>query len=597
MPTRRGLGVLLLATGLAVLGGCGADQPAVTSADPSSVTASSKPTPSAAAPSTNAATPAPTRIPTPTPTPAQTPPPSTAAPTPATQAAPRPPTPAPPAPPPPPAVPAPAPAPLPAYQASAVPIDPALTQRMSSSWRPGCPVPLADLRYVRVSYVDFGGAPQTGELVVHVDATSAVIEAFRVLYEQRFPIRSLRLVDDFGGSDDASMAADNTSGFNCRAVTGGSGWSRHAYGRAIDLNPVENPYVRGGTVLPPAGRDLPRPFTRPTRDGRGRRGQRVRGRRLGVGRALLLRAGLSTLQRAMGADPAGHNRTGRQSGCPGRRSAYQTGSGQLVDQPGVDTGHRVGRRHQASAHPRSTGRGEQPDGQPPRPPNHRPPGRLVVLRATERQTARGGFCGGPADRQPLPGQRIDVAGRVTDQQHASGHPARRALGQRPGTAHLATRGTGHSIAQGRERLQPGVVADPGRRGQDRDPDLAWRRPGSRTPRPTPPSAPRRSPTTARRRSACAGPTASATTSAGRGRGCDGSASAGRRPRPASAHATTPARTARSSWTTPSTRPSTPTHTGGVCPRRQRVVQRRPTDAAAGAVGESRGRPAGRRRRR
>jgi hypothetical protein len=126
---------------------------------------------------------------------------------------------------------------------------------MSSSWRPGCPVPLADLRYVRLSYVDFGGAPHAGELVVHADATGAVIEAFRRLYEQRFPIRSMRLVDDFGGSDDASMDADNTSAFNCRPVTGGTGWSRHAYGRAVDINPVENPYVRGGIVLPPAGRD------------------------------------------------------------------------------------------------------------------------------------------------------------------------------------------------------------------------------------------------------------------------------------------------------------------------------------------------------
>jgi hypothetical protein len=125
---------------------------------------------------------------------------------------------------------------------------------MHASWRPGCPVPLEDLRYLRVSHVDFGGAAHTGELVVHADAADPTIEVFRRLYEQRFPIRSMRLVDDFGGSDDASMAADNTSAFNCRAVTGGTGWSRHAYGRAIDLNPVENPYVRGGTVLPPAGR-------------------------------------------------------------------------------------------------------------------------------------------------------------------------------------------------------------------------------------------------------------------------------------------------------------------------------------------------------
>ncbi len=64
----------------------------------------------------------------------------------------------------------------------------------------------------------------------------------------------MRLVDDFGGSDDASMAADNTSAFNCRPVTGGGGFSEHSYGTAIDLNPVQNPYVSGDLVLPEPGR-------------------------------------------------------------------------------------------------------------------------------------------------------------------------------------------------------------------------------------------------------------------------------------------------------------------------------------------------------
>jgi poly-gamma-glutamate synthesis protein (capsule biosynthesis protein) len=64
----------------------------------------------------------------------------------------------------------------------------------------------------------------------------------------------MRLVDDYGGSDDASMDADNTSAFNCRNVAGTSRWSEHAYGRAIDINPVENPYVAGSHVSPAAGR-------------------------------------------------------------------------------------------------------------------------------------------------------------------------------------------------------------------------------------------------------------------------------------------------------------------------------------------------------
>ncbi|GEL95894.1 M15 family metallopeptidase [Cellulomonas composti] len=132
-------------------------------------------------------------------------------------------------------------------------IDDALAERMQPSWWPGCPVPLEDLRYVTVTYVDFDGVAQEGELVVHADVADGIVGAFARLYELGYPIRSMRLVDDFDADDDASMAADNTSAFNCRAITGGTGWSEHAYGRAIDVNPVENPYVRGSHVAPPAG--------------------------------------------------------------------------------------------------------------------------------------------------------------------------------------------------------------------------------------------------------------------------------------------------------------------------------------------------------
>jgi hypothetical protein len=127
---------------------------------------------------------------------------------------------------------------------------------MSASWRPGCPVPLDDLRYVTVTHRDFAGAAVQGELVVHEDAADAMITVFRALFDAGYPVRSMRLVDDFDASDDDSMAADNTSAFNCRAITGGTGWSEHAYGRAIDLNPVENPYVRGSSVAPDAGREF-----------------------------------------------------------------------------------------------------------------------------------------------------------------------------------------------------------------------------------------------------------------------------------------------------------------------------------------------------
>ena len=143
---------------------------------------------------------------------------------------------------------------LPEFRSAVRPIGPDLADRMrSSSWRPGCPVPLRDLRYVRVSFVGFDGTAGYGRLVVHEDVAGPVVGVFRALYEQRFPIRRMRLVDAYRGSDDASMAANNTSAFNCRRVTGGTSWSEHSYGRAIDLNPIQNPYVAGSTVAPPAG--------------------------------------------------------------------------------------------------------------------------------------------------------------------------------------------------------------------------------------------------------------------------------------------------------------------------------------------------------
>lgn len=134
------------------------------------------------------------------------------------------------------------------------PITPELAARMTpSSWRPGCPVPLSSLRYLQLSHMGFDGREHVGELVVHERDVTAVAIAFKLMWDAGFPIERMRLVDDFGGSDAASMAANNSSGFNCRRVAGTSTWSQHAYGRAIDLNPVQNPYLSGSIVDPPAG--------------------------------------------------------------------------------------------------------------------------------------------------------------------------------------------------------------------------------------------------------------------------------------------------------------------------------------------------------
>ncbi len=111
------------------------------------------------------------------------------------------------------------------------------------SWRPGCPVPLRDLRLVTARHWGFDGRARTGRLVVHRDVAKPVLGVLRTLYRKRFPIRRMWLVDAYGASDFRSIEADNTSAFNCRYVDGTTRWSEHAYGRAIDVNPIENPYV------------------------------------------------------------------------------------------------------------------------------------------------------------------------------------------------------------------------------------------------------------------------------------------------------------------------------------------------------------------
>jgi hypothetical protein len=135
----------------------------------------------------------------------------------------------------------------PAFRGWIAGIDAAQAKRMIGvSWRSGCPVPLRDLRLLTLSHWGFDGRRRTGRLVVHRDVARGLVGVFRRLYAARFPIRRMVPVDRYGGSDFRSIEADNTSAFNCRFVEGTSRWSEHAYGRAIDVNPIENPYVSGG---------------------------------------------------------------------------------------------------------------------------------------------------------------------------------------------------------------------------------------------------------------------------------------------------------------------------------------------------------------
>jgi poly-gamma-glutamate synthesis protein (capsule biosynthesis protein) len=123
------------------------------------------------------------------------------------------------------------------------------------SWHgddPRCPR-WDELAYLRVDHVTMGGGTARGELVVAAAVAPHAVELFRRLYALGFPIRTLALVDNHGASDDASMAADNSSAFNFRLIAGTQLLSQHALGRAIDLNPVENPWRRPDRVVPDAG--------------------------------------------------------------------------------------------------------------------------------------------------------------------------------------------------------------------------------------------------------------------------------------------------------------------------------------------------------
>jgi hypothetical protein len=126
---------------------------------------------------------------------------------------------------------------------------------LGKSWHQGCPVGPSGLRAISLTYWGFDRTAHRGTLVGAVDAVPAYVAAFRALYADHFPIRRLQPVAAYGGSDNRSMAHDNTSAFNCRyAVNDGpKQWSMHAYGDAVDINPRENPYRLNGRVLPPSG--------------------------------------------------------------------------------------------------------------------------------------------------------------------------------------------------------------------------------------------------------------------------------------------------------------------------------------------------------
>jgi hypothetical protein len=160
------------------------------------------------------------------------------------------------------------------FSFTARPLDDATRSSMDGvSMRLGCPVPFDELRLVDVTHWDFDGEASTGQLVIHQSAVDDLRTVFATLYDGHFPIRRMHVIDQYGAAEDAADGADdfasieddNTSAFNCRTRTGSGEWSQHSYGTAIDVNPIENPYVSssGATSHPASVPFLDRSDVRP----------------------------------------------------------------------------------------------------------------------------------------------------------------------------------------------------------------------------------------------------------------------------------------------------------------------------------------------
>jgi hypothetical protein len=133
--------------------------------------------------------------------------------------------------------------------------DSTLTRMMGKSY-PGedkCEVSIRNLRYLIIPHYDGNGAIRIGELVCHKKASDDFLYLFKELFKHKYPIERMVLIDDYDGDDSKSMAANNTSSFNYRVIAGTDKLSRHAFGMAIDINPLYNPYVKGTFVSPESG--------------------------------------------------------------------------------------------------------------------------------------------------------------------------------------------------------------------------------------------------------------------------------------------------------------------------------------------------------
>ena len=120
-----------------------------------------------------------------------------------------------------------------------------------STFTTACPVTLDDLRYLTMTFWGFDEVPHTGEMIVNASIADLTVDVFRQLYELRYPIEEMSVMPAEFWTRTPSGDDNITSSFECRTAVGGSGgWSNHAFGLAIDINPFHNPYRKGTLILP-----------------------------------------------------------------------------------------------------------------------------------------------------------------------------------------------------------------------------------------------------------------------------------------------------------------------------------------------------------
>lgn len=130
--------------------------------------------------------------------------------------------------------------------------DQVFARMKGKSFPEGCTVPREDLRYLSVWHVGFDGEPHQGELVVAREIAQEVLEIFQELFAAGYKIEKVRLIDDYDAIDERSMGDNNSSAFCFRCISGTKKLSKHALGRAVDINPLYNPYVVPGRAVEPA---------------------------------------------------------------------------------------------------------------------------------------------------------------------------------------------------------------------------------------------------------------------------------------------------------------------------------------------------------